>query len=193
MQMKLFWWLLVENSFLLNFPHTTKFSVKTPGHPHDFWCNKNFIISKTSNNLYKLWRSQDIFIFFTCLSFCPNLWAPHFCLGSWVEGSYLKKKGETDVFLDRSPIFDQSNFVTTPTQPQLNSKVGCDTKMTLIHHHHPPPPTTTHTNSMSAISQLLLTRFQPNFKLRFLRLTTTTTATLTTTTSTTSHLLMTWF
>ena len=109
MQMKLFWWLLVENSFLLNFPHTTKFSVKTPGHPHDFWCNKNFIISKTSNNLYKLWRSQDIFIFFTCLSFCPNLWAPHFCLGSWVEGSYLKKKGETDVFLDRSPIFDQSN------------------------------------------------------------------------------------
>ena len=36
-------------------------------------------------------------------------------------------------------------FVTTPTQPLLNSKVGCDTKMTLIHHHHhPPPPTTTH-------------------------------------------------
>ena len=33
-------------------------------------------------------------------------------------------------------------------------------KMTLIHH---PPTTTTHTNSMSAISQLLLTRFQPNF------------------------------
>ena len=34
-------------------------------------------------------------------------------------------------------------FVTTPTQPQLNSKVGCDTKMTLFHHHHHhrPPPT----------------------------------------------------
>ena len=61
-------------------------------------------------------------------------------------------------------------IVTTPTQPQLNSKVGCDMKMTLIHHHHHPPPTTTttHTNSMSAISQLLLTRFQPNFKVRFL-------------------------
>ena len=28
--------------------------------------------------------------------------------------------------------------------------------------------TTTHTNSMSAISQLLLTRVQPNFKVRFL-------------------------
>ena len=27
-------------------------------------------------------------------------------------------------------------IVTTPTQPQLNSKVGCDTKMTLDHHHH---------------------------------------------------------
>ena len=30
--------------------------------------------------------------------------------------------------------------VTTPTQPQLNSTVGFDTKMTLIHHH---PPTQT--------------------------------------------------
>ena len=28
-------------------------------------------------------------------------------------------------------------FVTTPTQPQLNSKVGFDMKMTLHHHHHP--------------------------------------------------------
>ena len=26
---------------------------------------------------------------------------------------------------------DQSDIVTTPTQPQLNSKVGCDTKMTI--------------------------------------------------------------
>ena len=34
-------------------------------------------------------------------------------------------------------------FVTTPTQPQLNSKVGCDTKMTLIHQPQPPPPTQT--------------------------------------------------
>ena len=29
--------------------------------------------------------------------------------------------------------------VTIPTQPQLNSKAGCDMKMTLIHHHHHPP------------------------------------------------------
>ena len=31
-----------------------------------------------------------------------------------------------------------SDIVTTPTQPQLNSKVRCDMKMTLV---HPPPPT----------------------------------------------------
>ena len=63
----------------------------------------------------------------------------------------------------------------------------------------PPPTTTTHTNSMSAISQLLLTQFQPKFKVRFLGWTkttttiipTTTTTTQTKTTSTTSHLLMT--
>ena len=28
-----------------------------------------------------------------------------------------------------------SSIVTTPTQPQLNSKVGCDMKMTLVHPH----------------------------------------------------------
>ena len=33
-----------------------------------------------------------------------------------------------------------NDIVTTPTQPQLNSKVGCDTKMTLDHHPPPPPP-----------------------------------------------------
>ena len=44
--------------------------------------------------------------------------------------------------------------VTTPTQPQLNLIVGFDEKITL---HHPPPTTTR--NSMSAISQLILTRF----------------------------------
>ena len=36
-----------------------------------------------------------------------------------------------------------------------------------LHHHHPPPPPPT-LNSMSAISQLLLARFWPNFKGRFL-------------------------
>ena len=44
-----------------------------------------------------------------------------------------------------------TDIFTTPTQPQLNSKVGFDIKRTL-HHHHP-------TNSMSAISHPLLTRF----------------------------------
>ena len=78
--------------------------------------------------------------------------------------------------------FPTINIVTTSTQPQLNSKVGCDMK-------------------------LLLTRFQQNFKVRFLGWTTTTkittttatlTTTLTTTTSTTttttiSHFSMTQF
>ena len=36
-------------------------------------------------------------------------------------------------------------IVTTPTQPQLNSKVGFDMKMTLNHHQPPPPPPTTQT------------------------------------------------
>ena len=41
--------------------------------------------------------------------------------------------------------------------------------MTLHHHHHPPPPPPPTTiNSMSAISQLLLTLFWPNFKVRSL-------------------------
>ena len=57
-----------------------------------------------------------------------------------------------------------------PNSTSTQLKIGCDMKITLIHHHPPPPTTTTttHTNSMSAISQLLLTRFQPNFKVRFL-------------------------
>ena len=79
-------------------------------------------------------------------------------------------------------------FVTTPTQPQLNSKVGVNMKMTLHHHHHYPPPTTT-TNSMSSISQLFLTQFWPNFKSRFVESTTiitTTTTTWTTKTTTTT-------
>ena len=40
------------------------------------------------------------------------------------------------------------NIVTTPTQPQLKSKVRFDMKMTLHNHHHyhppPPPPPTCH-------------------------------------------------
>ena len=50
-------------------------------------------------------------------------------------------------------------IVKSPMQPQC--KVGVYVKMTLH------PPTTTHTNSTSAISQQLLTRFWQNFKGRF--------------------------
>ena len=38
--------------------------------------------------------------------------------------------------LDTRKYFGSQKIVTTPTQPQLNSKVGCDTKMTLDHHHN---------------------------------------------------------
>ena len=49
-------------------------------------------------------------------------------------------------------------IVTTSIQPQLNSKVGFDMKMTLHHHQPPqPPPPPTTTNSMSSISQLFWT------------------------------------
>ena len=54
---------------------------------------------------------------------------------------------------------------TTTTKPNI-TLVGFDMKMTL-HHHHPPPPTTT-ANSMSVISQLLLTWFWRNFTGSFL-------------------------
>ena len=66
-------------------------------------------------------------------------------------------------------------FVLTQTQPQRNSKVWFDMKMTLNH------PTTTLTNSMSSTSQLLLTQFTPNFKYWILGSTTTWTTTKTTT------------
>ena len=51
-------------------------------------------------------------------------------------------------------------FLSKP-QPNLNTMVGFDTKITL----HPPPHTQ---NSILAISQLLLTQFWWNFKGRFL-------------------------
>ena len=50
-------------------------------------------------------------------------------------------------------------------QPNLNTTVGFNTKMTL---HTPPHPTRHHTNSMLPISQLLLTWFWWNFKSRFM-------------------------
>ena len=66
-------------------------------------------------------------------------------------------------------------IVKTPTQPQLNltePKFGFYMKRTWHLHYQQPihPSTTHHTNSMSAISQLLLARFWPNFKGRFLGL-----------------------
>ena len=59
-------------------------------------------------------------------------------------------------------------IVATPTQPQFNSKVGFDTKMTLHHNHISCCFSTSTRNLTSAISQLLLTQFWPHFKCRFL-------------------------
>ena len=48
-------------------------------------------------------------------------------------------------------------YVTTPTQPKLNSKVGFATKMTLDHH-PPPPPNKLNVINISAIPDTILTK-----------------------------------
>ena len=45
-------------------------------------------------------------------------------------------------------------IVTTPTKPQLNSKVGLDTKIILDHHHHPPHKL--NVSNISAVSYPIL-------------------------------------
>ena len=45
-------------------------------------------------------------------------------------------------------------IVTTPTQPQLNSKVGFDTKMTLDH----PPPQKLNVINISGVPAPILTK-----------------------------------
>ena len=68
------------------------------------------------------------------------------------EKSTKQSKEKNKLFLDKISDTIQYSLrfiVKTPTQPQPN------TKMTL----HTPPHPPTHTNSMSAISQLVLTRF----------------------------------
>ena len=65
-------------------------------------------------------------------------------------------------------------IVATPTQPQFNSKVGFDTKMTLHHNHISCCFSTSTRNLTSAISHILLTLFWPIFKCRLLGSTITT-------------------
>ena len=60
--------------------------------------------------------------------------------------------------------FTLGSLILSKPQPNLNTTVGFDNKMTL----QTPPPPPQHRNSISAISQLLLTRFWWNFKGRFL-------------------------
>ena len=74
----------------------------------------------------------------------------------WTTG-WCRKRGQTSSSRRETPPI-QKVVVTTPTQPQLNSKVGFDTKMTLDH-----PP-----HKLNVINiQLFLTRFNSNFKGRF--------------------------
>ena len=60
--------------------------------------------------------------------------------------------------IDNIEISGEYEDILSKPQPNLNTTVGFYTKMTLHHHHHHHHPPT-HTNSKSAISQLLLTRF----------------------------------
>ena len=71
--------------------------------------------------------------------------------------------GSSNVYqLSLSQINLSLFLLLSKPQPNLNTMVGFDNKMTL---HHPTP---LHRNSMSAISQLLLTQFCWNCKGRFL-------------------------
>ena len=110
-----------------------------------------------------------------------EVWSFSYML-SWQENLYWIAKRAKEIM----KLVENRFVVTTPTQPQLNSKVGCDMKMTLVHPPPPPPPTTTHTNSKSSLSQLFLTRFLPNFKGRYVGSTTTIITTTWTTTTTTA-------
>ena len=102
--------------------------------------------------------------------------AYRFCLSRWVHflsNSRLSLK--TKSWLCFTPVTrttrrirtrrtaPHQNLELSKPQPNLNTMVGFDKKMTL----QTTPPH--HTNSVLAISQLLLTRFWPNFKRRLLR------------------------
>ena len=70
--------------------------------------------------------------------------------------------------LDQDHTANQSPFLS---KPQLNFNLTTiQPKLGLIRKWLCTPPHPTHTNSMSVIFQLLLTRFWPNFKRRFLGL-----------------------
>ena len=97
-------------------------------HSHNFKLSLIFLL----NCLISLWTERPFWLwgmraplFFLCLGL----------LGLPTGYAYKKVAANGPKLL---------KIVTTPTQPQLNSKVGCDTKMTLIHHPPPPPPTTHH-------------------------------------------------
>ena len=66
---------------------------------------------------------------------------PYICgTSEWffIAQNWIEKKSWLLII---SKVLDISlKIFTTPTQPQLNLKVGCDTKITLI---NPPPPTKT--------------------------------------------------
>ena len=111
-------------------------------------------------------------------SFLKHLW-PHLKHHSYIVETAREQwillvinQTKSDlVFLNKNHHENQKNknengkeiqFVTTPTQPPLNSNVGFDMKMTLDHHHHPTHTTHYHHKlnviNISAIPDLILTK-----------------------------------
>ena len=86
--------------------------------------------------------------------------------GFGVDNQDFPSKTRFGLWLDRI-LCHPKFFVITPTQPQLNSTLH-NKSWDWHENTHPPPSHQHHKNSMSAISQLLLTWFLWNFKRRFL-------------------------
>ena len=85
--------------------------------------------------------------------------------------SILTTQASLTFFADDDPLLLDGEEINTIITMLMTIIVTTSTKFKSWMWHENdfnPPPPTTHTNSMSAISQLLLTQFQPNFKVTFL-------------------------
>ena len=96
----------------------------------------------------------------------------------------------TGIELGNTPMGFDTIEISLQTYCHNPNSTSTQLKSWVRHENDFSPPTTTHTNSMSSLSQLFLTRFLPNFKGRYVGSTTatiTTTGTTTTTTTTTTR------
>ena len=89
------------------------------------------------NKLSELWPKTALWENTSCICVCGM----HSC-------RWLKHNMNEIEMINNAWIYDD-DIVITPTQPQLNSKVGCDMKMTLV---HPPPHHHHHKLNVSNIS-----------------------------------------